>query len=196
MTTYNTKNDTQQDVEPEVHAAGEFPRDEVTPNSIDDVEAYGEGDESFLAASGCNTPWRTAKSLLTLRNEVNLAAPGRSKASDGTIGDAAHCARQSDHNPWVRDGNMGVVTAMDITHDPNDGCDANEIAESIRSHQDPRVKYIIWNKRIANSSSIGGNPPWAWRQYNGSNPHTKHIHISVRPDKPKYDSTAPWNVIG
>jgi hypothetical protein len=195
MTTHNVKYDPQQDVESQVHAAGEFPAEELTPNDIDDIEAYTETDEFFLAANGCNTPWRTAKSLLTLRGEVNQAAPGRSKVSDGTIGDAAHCQRTSDHNPWVRDGNIGVVTAMDITDDPSHGCSANNIAESIRTNRDSRVKYIIWNRRIANSSPIGGSPAWEWRLYNGSNPHTKHIHISVKSDKPNYDSTVAWQIV-
>jgi len=34
--------------------------------------------------------WRAAKSLDVLRDEINWAAPGRSTASDGTIGDKAH----------------------------------------------------------------------------------------------------------
>ena len=72
---------------------------------------------------------------------------------------------------------MGIVTAMDITHDPEAGCDANHISESIRGSKDSRVKYIIWNKRIANSSPQSGQPSWAWRRYRGTNPHTKHIHI-------------------
>ncbi|HKV33547.1 MAG TPA: hypothetical protein VJP89_04485, partial [Pyrinomonadaceae bacterium] len=59
--------------------------------------------------------WRVAKSLLRLREQINELAPNRSKASDGTIGDAAHASRKSDHNPWVKDGSIGVVTAMDIT---------------------------------------------------------------------------------
>ena len=187
--------ESQNDPQSPVHEAGVFPQQELTPNTIDDLEAEDEETEAlFVASNGCNVRWRVAKSLLTLRDEVNQAAPQRSKASDGTIGDAAHCRRQSDHNPWVRDGNIGVVTAMDITDDVPHGCSANSIAESIRSRRDARVKYIIWNRRIANSSSIGTNPPWVWRDYTGSNPHTQHIHISVKSDKPNYDSTAEWQV--
>ena len=57
--------------------------------------------------------WRLARSLETLRAQINALSPNRSKASDGTIGDAAHSARTSDHNP---DGG-GVVRALDLTHD-------------------------------------------------------------------------------
>ena len=123
-----------------------------------------------------------------------MRAPHRNKASDGTIGDTAHCQRTSDHNPWVKDGSLGVVTALDVTHDPAGGCDANTIAEAIRASRDTRVKYIIWKKRIANSAQIGSNPPWTWRTYTGPNPHTKHVHISVKPDKASYDSTATWSI--
>ena len=139
-------------------------------------------------------PWRVAKSLLALRDQVNRKAPNRNKANDGTIGDAAHASRTSDHNPWVTDGGVGVVTAMDITHDPAHGCDAGALAEAIRGSRDARVKYVIWNRRIANPLPIGGQPPWAWRPYTGANPHNHHVHISVKSDKPSYDSVASWTV--
>jgi|HigsolmetaAR201D_1030396.scaffolds.fasta_scaffold15936_2 hypothetical protein len=43
--------------------------------------------------------WRLARSLEQLRRQIDAAYPGRSKASDGTIGDVAHSQRNSDHNP-------------------------------------------------------------------------------------------------
>lgn len=177
-----------------VHQPGEIPPGELTPNSADDVESEPGSAEFLFADADCNVPWRVARSLATLRDQVNRRAPRRNKASDGTIGDARHCQRTSDHNPWVRDGGVGVVTAFDITHDPRGGCDANTIAEAIRASRDARVKYIIWNRRIANSAAIGGAQPWAWRPYSGDNPHTRHVHISVKPDKASYDSTAAWSI--
>lgn len=139
--------------------------------------------------------WRVAKSLLALREQVNLMAPGRSKASDGTIGDQRHCGPgrgQSDHCPRIRDSDVGVVTAMDITHDPAHGCNSEAIVEVIRNSRDPRVKYLIWNRRIANSSAIGESSPWEWRPYPGANPHNKHCHISVKAEAALYDSAASW----
>jgi len=153
------------------------------PSAAESAEAVGE--------------WRAAKSLLKLRNQVNALAPGRSKASDGTIGDQSHCggaSSTSDHCARIRDGGVGVVAAMDITHDPAGGCDAGAIAASIHAGRDGRVKYIIWNRRIANSSAIGSSQPWAWRPYSGANPHNRHVHISVKPTKPEYDSEAAWSV--
>lgn len=135
-------------------------------------------------------PWRVAESLLQLRDQVNKKAPNRSKKSDGSIGDAAHATRASDHNPWVVDGAHGVVTAIDITHDPDNGFDAEKLAKALQSAQDPRLKYIIWNRRILSSTK----KPWKWRNYSGSNPHTKHIHISVHSEKSKYDGTGAWKI--
>lgn len=131
--------------------------------------------------------WRLAKSLETLRRQINEAAPARSKSADGTIGDAAHASRSSDHNPWVKDAGIGVVTALDITHDQRNGVDCAAIAEALRASGDPRLKYIIWNSRIWNPSK---SP--SWRAYSGANPHDKHVHISVSPTKARYDDANPW----
>lgn len=134
--------------------------------------------------------WRVAESLKHLREQINQRAPNRSKASDGTIGDAAHASTNSDHNPHVIDGGVGVVTALDVTHDPDDGCDAQKIVDALVKSKDKRIKYIIWKKQIV-SSSIH---PWVWRQYNGKNPHTKHFHLSVSANKALYDSVADWQL--
>jgi hypothetical protein len=31
-----------------------------------------------------------------------------------------------------------------------------------------------------------------WRPYNGSNPHTAHVHVSVRKGAKYYDDDKPW----
>lgn len=133
---------------------------------------------------------RPARSLLTLREQIDALAPGRSRSSDGMIGDTAHKSRSSDHNAWVDDGGVGVVTAIDITHDPHNGVDSGAIAEKLRASHDPRIKYLISNKRIASAAQS----PWTWRPYTGSNPHTQHFHLSVNSQKRLYDSTEPWPV--
>jgi hypothetical protein len=133
--------------------------------------------------------WRLAKSLTKLRDQFNQKYPKRNKSSDGTIGDAAHASRKSDHNPWVKDGSMGVVTAIDITNDPKSGCDVHAIAEIMRQKRDPRIKYVISNGRIFSSTTS----PWQWRTYTGSNPHRAHFHVSVHSDKKHYDSEKVWD---
>ena len=170
-----------------------------TPNIGDDVgeQAPGTGQElAPLSSSYIDSarPWRLARAITALREEVNRQAPNRSKLSDGTIGDAAHRSRDSDHNPWIEDGSTGVVSAIDITHDAAGGCSAETLAQSLQSGRDPRVKYVIWNRRIMSSYAQGGTAPWVWRSYSGSNPHTKHVHISLNADKSDYDSTAPWRI--
>lgn len=138
--------------------------------------------------------YRLAKSLETLRSQVNELAPNRTTTSDGWIGDAAHASRDSDHNPWVKDGATGIVTALDLTHDTMTGADMERVTESIRRSKDPRVKYVLWNHRMYSSYATSSVPAWTWRPYSGSNPHTKHAHVSVRPEKQFYDSTRAWAV--
>jgi endonuclease G, mitochondrial len=138
--------------------------------------------------------WRIAESLLQLRKQVNAAYPNRSKASDGGIGDAAHATRASDHNPWVKDGAMGVVTAVDVTHDPANGCDAGKLAAALVNSEDPRIKYVIWNRQMASSYPANGVAAWTWRPYSGANPHNHHVHISVQPEKELYDSPVEWEI--
>jgi hypothetical protein len=168
-------------------------------NHQDACESFLENEEGFLEAACAQFPspwtgkkWRVAGSLKVLLNQLLTLAPGRNRGSDGTIGDVAHAARDSDHNPWVLDqgGSSGIVTALDITHDPGKGCDCHIIAQSLQAAKDKRIKYVIWNKQIM-SSSVS---PWTWRAYGGSNPHTKHLHISVDCSRSLCDSTTPWTI--
>jgi hypothetical protein len=134
--------------------------------------------------------WRVANSLLTLRDQVNAKWPHRRKDSDGTIGNAEHASRTSDHNPWVTYAGIGIVTAMDITHDPASGCDSYKLAQALLDARDPRIKYVISNRRIA--AGDGGPQPWTWRPYTGANPHNHHCHISVKEDHGHFDDTRLW----
>jgi hypothetical protein len=117
--------------------------------------------------------WRLARGLEQLRAQVNAKWPKRSKDSDGSIGDTSHSARASDHNP---DG-AGVVHAIDITHDPKGGFDSYAFADLLLERQDPRLKYVISNRRIG--SGPAGPSPGAWRKYTGVNPHDHHVHVSI-----------------
>jgi len=136
--------------------------------------------------------YRCAYALDALLSEVDARAPHRDKASDGWIGDAAHASRESDHNPWVRLGSIGIVTARDIDHDPAHGADMGEIVEEIRARRDYRVKYLIFQGRICRSYPAHGLAAWQWGPYNGPNAHRRHLHISVKPERSAYDDTRRW----
>lgn len=135
--------------------------------------------------------WRIAESIKTLLREVNAGFPDRSKSSDGTIGDPRHQSRSSDHNAWIRDSHgQPVVSAIDFTHDPAHGLDSEELAEMLLASRDPRIKYVISNRKIA--SGKAGPKPWKWRSYSGSNPHNKHVHLSVNEKQALYDDASSW----
>lgn len=104
----------------------------------------------------------TPAAIAVLRQATALR-PKRKKASDGLLPSAAHISQSpnSDHNTGY---------AADLTHDPENGIDCFEIYEKLQS--DKRVKYLIFRGKI-----------WTLKngeyRYTGSNPHNKHLHISI-----------------
>lgn len=139
--------------------------------------------------------YRDAKSLIKLLDQINAAFPHRGKASDGLIGDKAHQAegKASDHNPWVIDDHgIGVVRALDITHDPKHGCDTYALADRLRQARDSRVTYIISDRRITGTNHRNADGTWRWDHYDGDDPHTGHMHVSVSTTQRLYDGTASW----
>jgi hypothetical protein len=134
---------------------------------------------------------KVAPSLEKLKNQIDRAHPRRSQRSDGAFGDKAHQGRVSDHNPWVKIRGVYYVTARDFTHDPDHGFDSCQFAETLRRNKDKRIKYVISNRRIF-SGPGSSHAPWIWREYHGSNPHDKHVHISVRPTETGVLGVTPW----
>jgi hypothetical protein len=90
--------------------------------------------------------------------------PKRKKASDGLLPSAAHQKQSpnSDHN---------TGHAVDLTHDPANGINCVEIF--IKLQEDKRVKYLIFQGKIWSQKNGVYN-------YTGSNPHNKHLHISIK----------------
>lgn len=127
--------------------------------------------------------WFLVPALKVLIAEANAIAPNRSKASDGTIGDADHRSRASDHNPEAD----GSVDAVDLTDDPAHGFSCEWAFQQIIARRDRRVKYMIFRSRIV--SGDFGPSPWVIRRHNG-NPHDHHLHVSVL-DATQND-TSPW----
>lgn len=131
---------------------------------------------------------RVAPSCLAVLQEANRLFPNRSKASDGTVGDARHRASISDHNPTAE----GWVTAVDLTHDPAHGCDAHQWVRDVANRRDPRVKYLISQGQICSSYAARGFLPWTWRPYSGSNRHDRHAHVSVHDTPTSRNDTSSW----
>lgn len=121
--------------------------------------------------------WYLNPALTTFRKEVNARWPNRDKTSDGTIGDAAHQATNSDHNP-DKDGSVDAWD-MDV-----DGVDVWACINAALKHES--IQYVIYNRKITSRSWGLG----IWRDYNGPNPHDKHVHFNTR--ESHENSTKPW----
>lgn len=142
--------------------------------------------------------WTLAPALIQLRSEIDDVWPGRDRTSDGTLGDLAHSARASDHNPDSR----GVVHAIDIDEDlagrsgsypyqqAGRGADLlfRWLLARCRSGAEKRVKYLIYERRIYSRT-------YGWREqvYSGVNAHSHHLHISCVSGA-LGRSTAVWGV--
>jgi hypothetical protein len=115
----------------------------------------------------------TPAAIAVLRQATKIA-PSRSKVSDGLLPSKAHLAQNpnSDHNTGL---------AVDLTHDPARGIDCHDIYEELK--KDKRVKYLIFKGKI-------WIPGRGDKPYTGSNPHNKHLHISIK-DTCGND-TSPW----
>lgn len=145
--------------------------------------------------------WRLARSLETLRAQLDAAYPNRDRSSDGTIGDPSHASTASDHNP----NSLGVVCAYDMDTDLDGTNDSQSplmdaLVERIRLDPHPDLKYLIYRGRIFSAYSHPPYAPYQWRTYVGADPHNTHAHVSVGvgPDGhslPPYDDTDPWPVI-
>jgi hypothetical protein len=114
-----------------------------------------------------------------LAAEIDDRWPDRPDHLDGWIGDKAHAARVSDHNP----DRAGIVRALDVT---SIGIEPWRIIEAAKRH--PAAHYVIHQGQIWDAD-LG----WAARSYSGPNSHADHLHISVRRGR-HAASSRPWGV--
>jgi hypothetical protein len=118
----------------------------------------------------------TPAAIAVLRQATALF-PKRNKASDGLLPSAAHLKA----NP-ISEHNTGL--AVDLTHDPKNGVECSYFFEKFK--EDERVDYLIFNGKIwSRERREEGN-----RKYTGSNPHNKHLHISIR--RSHCNDTSNW----
>ncbi len=150
------------------------------------VTAFGGADsEMRFRLSGSD--WQVVPALEVLLVQVDAAWPAP-HAADGTLASVKHreASPTSDHNP----DKHGDVRAADIGEVvENDGF---TLAEAIRLSKDPRVKYVIHEKRMFSSYAKGTYAPFTWRPYGGDNPHLSHVHISLL--KVNQDDTSSWSI--
>lgn len=109
---------------------------------------------------------KATPAAISVLRQATALKPLRKKASDGLLPSAAHLKQSptSDHNTGY---------AVDLTHDPKNGIDCADIFEKLKD--DKRVKYLIFQGKIwSKEKAKQGN-----RKYTGSNPHNKHLHISI-----------------
>lgn len=144
-------------------------------------------------------PWRVVKSLNVLNDQIRAYAPrsvppATPVYSWGSIADDAHNA-SSDHYPHYYSalGSTAVVTARDFPHAPSLGLDGGTVCELLRQSRDPRIKYVIYNRRIFSGYRVGDTPAYTWRGYDGSDPHDTHFHISSV-NTAIADSVQPWAI--
>ena len=123
-----------------------------------------------------------AASLVALRAELDAKWPRRDRSSDGWIGDAAHSSRASQHNPDWSSVPPGVVDALDVDVD---GIDVRALMDAVVT--DRRVWYVIHDRRIWSRTN-----GWKPKRYTGSNPHVKHVHVSIQPTRAAREDTGPW----
>ena len=130
--------------------------------------------------------WILTLGLQNLRAQVDAAFPDRDKTSDGTIGDAAHQAETSGHNPddtrgsrpeWNGDpDSTPEVRAWDMDSDLRAApATAQQVVDHIRALPGVSnvLRYMIYNRHIYRASSN-----WRPEAYTGASAHTEHIHFS------------------
>jgi hypothetical protein len=120
---------------------------------------------------------RATPAAIAVLRQATAIAPLRLKVSDGLLPSQAHIKQNpnSDHNTGL---------AVDLTHDPKHGIDCAEIFEKLK--EDARVEYLIFKGQIWSKAKAKlGN-----RRYTGSNPHNKHLHISIK--STMATDTSPW----
>lgn len=123
--------------------------------------------------------------LQNLRRQVNAAFPNRDHTSDGTIGDAAHQAEMSGHNPddtagsrpaWDGDpDSTPEIRAWDMDSDLSmHGVDAQDVVDHIRALPNVAsvLRYMIYNRTMYHSRDGFAPTP-----YTGSSAHTEHVHF-------------------
>ena len=134
-----------------------------------------------------------------LREQLDAKFKNRDRSSDGWIGDSAHSARVSDHNP----DRLGWVHAVDIDQDFGrgrwrNGRNARALADQIVKYAasglpgSDRVKNAVYENQVAS-----GTYRSSWWRFRGSGyGHTQHIHVSFTSAAQRDGGVWPLPVLG
>jgi len=134
-----------------------------------------------------------------LRAQLDARFPRRDKSSDGWIGDRAHAARASDHNP----DRLGWVHALDIDENFGTGLfsrgrNARALADQMIAYAasglpgSDRVKNVVFENQVAS-----GTYRSTWWRFRGSGyGHTQHIHISLTSKAQTNGALWPLPILG
>lgn len=119
--------------------------------------------------------WYVDKGLGVLMGQVRRDNPGM---SIGTIASNEHhqANPDSDHDPEA-DGSVDAADFM--IGSVFTKTDARKLADALVKFKDPRISYVIYDHKIVSGHVVGSTPAWKWRTYNGNDPHTNHVHVSV-----------------
>lgn len=144
--------------------------------------------------------WVVTASLARLMADFRTTFPNKDRESDGTVGDLAHQAETSGHNPDDTAGSRSEYTdadskaevrAIDVDNDLRAAGVSmqNVIDRMLQTSADlRRLRYIIYNRVIWSRSN-----DWRPRAYTGSSPHTEHAHFSGDPGTD--EDSSPWSSV-
>jgi hypothetical protein len=128
--------------------------------------------------------WVLTRGLNTVRAEFNTVFQDRDKTTDGSVGNLAHQAGPSGHNPdrtgrpeYADGDSLDEVRAIDVDKDLRSVVTMEQVIQYLvrrgrAGHYLP-FRYFIYKGRIW-ARSTG----WATRVYTGANSHTEHAHFS------------------
>lgn len=125
--------------------------------------------------------WYVDKGLAQLNVQMRKRYPG---IVIGTIGDKNH-KPPSQHIPEA-DGSVDACDYMIGAKFPP--AEAARLFRTLRAGRDRRILYAIYDRKIFSSVT----QPWKLRDYQGDDPHTGHLHLSVN-DLHEQDGS-PWRL--
>jgi hypothetical protein len=123
-------------------------------------------------------------------DEIEAAYPDR-HAGDGTVASKTHDQNSpnSDHRPYPYTG-PGTVNAVDVGEVTED--DGLVLFSALAEAKDNRFRYAIHEGKSLWGEPHNGFPAYTLQPYTGPNPHSDHVHVSVR--RANQGDARPWHL--